>query len=199
MFASRMAGGCGLSAWASNSEVVRATAAEGDGPYLFEETVVPHFAHGPSVRKIPSGYALMHLGCGLHSKAKNCSDAAGDDDETGGSDSKHETGGSDSKPKRAQPKPPGCQNQFSVSVKTAPGLAGPWTNSTRVLLNSGDRAPAWFQTRGKAFTNPAPYVFPNGSALCTSSFGNTFFILATLSWVCVGIRRRRVLLSAVCA
>ena len=44
MFASRMAGGCGLSAWDSNSEVVRATSSQGDGPYLFQETVVcvPH-------------------------------------------------------------------------------------------------------------------------------------------------------------
>lgn len=33
----------------------------------------------------------------------------------------------------------------------------------------------------------------------TSSFGQKFFILATLSWMCVGICRRRVLPSPVCA
>ena len=33
----------------------------------------------------------------------------------------------------------------------------------------------------------------------TSSFGNTFFIWAALSWMCGGIRNRRVLLSPVCA
>ena len=51
MFAARIGGRCGLGAWASNSEIVRAESRAGpSGPFAYVETVVPYFAHGPSVR-----------------------------------------------------------------------------------------------------------------------------------------------------
>ena len=179
----------------------------------------PHFAHGPSVRKTATGFVLMHLGCGLHSKAKNCT-AAGQSAAIASA-----SGAGVGRAAGSKPGPPPCANQFSVSIKTAPGLLGPWTNSTRVLLSSGGREPAWFQRRcgllrrhrttllafcgapgrlhiarvtpharalqhlhfaralqghrlimpspmhparcrGKAFTNPAPFIHPNGTVLC---------------------------------
>ena len=39
------------------------------------------------------------------------------------------------------------------------------------------------------------YAFGHG----TSSLGNIFFILATLSWMCVGVHNRRTLPSPLCA
>lgn len=161
MFASRMVNHCGLSDWGSNSEVVRATAGEGEGPYVYEETVVPHFAHGPSIRKTATGYALVHLGCGVSSKAKNCTGLTTDATDTTADIP------ADAEREPKPPAPPKCQEQFSVSIKTSPSIAGPWTNSSRVHLTSGGRRPAWFSTRGKTFTNPALFVYPNGTALCS--------------------------------
>jgi hypothetical protein len=62
MMVSRFKGHCGLDSWQQNSEIVRATSADPEGPYVYNETVLPIFAHGPSVRKTSSGYLLMHLG-----------------------------------------------------------------------------------------------------------------------------------------
>ncbi len=74
MFASRMVNGCGLSEWTSNSAVVHLTASDAEGPYTLNSTVVPHFAHGPSVRRMQDGgFLMMHLGCGGGGSAKNCS------------------------------------------------------------------------------------------------------------------------------
>ena len=73
LFASRMAFGCGLSEWSENSEIVHATSSDAEGPYTINSTVVPHFAHGPSLRRlVGGGYVLMHLGCGGGGNAKNC-------------------------------------------------------------------------------------------------------------------------------
>lgn len=78
LFASRMAFGCGLSEWSQNSEIVHATSSDAEGPYTINSTVVPHFAHGPSLRRlIGGGFVLMHLGCGGGGNAKNCSAPAG--------------------------------------------------------------------------------------------------------------------------
>ena len=46
MYASRMAGHCGLNTWAWNSELVRATSTDPVGPYTYQETLLPYFAHG---------------------------------------------------------------------------------------------------------------------------------------------------------
>ena len=50
-----MAFGCGLSEWSENSEIVHATSSDAEGPYTINSTVVPHFAHGPSLRQLVGG------------------------------------------------------------------------------------------------------------------------------------------------
>ena len=78
MFVSRMAFGCGLSEWSENSEIVHATSSDAEGPYTINATVVPHFVHGPSLRRlVGGGFVLMHLGCGGGGNAKNCSAPSG--------------------------------------------------------------------------------------------------------------------------
>jgi len=66
MFVSRMGSHCGLDSWQSNSEIIHATSYDPEGPYVYNSTVLPYFAHGPSVREMPggNGYFMMHLGCG---------------------------------------------------------------------------------------------------------------------------------------
>ena len=151
MFASRMVGHCGLDEWGSNSEVIHATSLDGEGPYVVNRTVVPHFAHGPEIRRAATGFVLMHLGCGGGAgHAKNC------------------TPPSDrlTLPPKGKPPPgPRCYGHCSVSIKTSASIYGPWSNSTQVYLNS-TRATPWFQDpHHKGFTNPAPYIYPNGSVL----------------------------------
>lgn len=133
MFLSRMAGHCGLNSWKSNSELVRATATSPLGPFVYAETVLPYFAHGPTVRKLPDGqgFYMMHLGCGypFQEYNTNCSN-----------------GTSNSVPPNVDT---GC-TQFNVSVRTSPSLLGPWSEGTQVYLSSGDAGDdSWFVTSGR--------------------------------------------------
>lgn len=138
MFASRFAGHCGLHSWLHNSEVIRATSVDPEGPYEYAETVLPVFAHGPSVRRMPDGsFILMHLGCGHPNRKtpfiKGCSN---------GTTPAAEGLGQHSPPSsslRPQPSPilPAC-DQFSVFVLTAPSLLGPWSPANKSGNNSSD-------------------------------------------------------------
>eukprot|EP01045_Picozoa_sp_COSAG04_P005319 COSAG04_NODE_245_length_18929_cov_6.708391_5_plen_547_part_00 len=49
LVAAAMRGHCGIGAWGSNSEVVRAVASSPEGPYKYKETLVPRFSHEPNV------------------------------------------------------------------------------------------------------------------------------------------------------
>ena len=152
MFVSRINGSCGLQAWQQNSEIIHATSHDPQGPYKYNSTVLPVFAHGPSVRRTRRGFLLMHLGCGVPfvpyiGDCVNGSTPKGQ----GGSGGK---GGA------------GC-TQFNVSVMTATSIWGPWSSSTQVFLSSGSQSPSWFVTAGgRQFSNPAPHVNNDGSLAC---------------------------------
>ena len=153
MFLSRMAGHCGLNEWGSNSEVIHATSTDPAGPWTYNQSVVPHFSHGPKIRRLANGsYLLMHLGCGeggvLH---RNC---------TNGTSTRAIISTSTSTANL-----PAC-HQFNVSYSLADSLYGPWTPGRQLFLSSNGTDPPWFQTRGKTFTNPAPWPLKNGSILC---------------------------------
>lgn len=237
LFASRMVFGCGLTEWSENSEIVHATSSDAEGPYTVNSTVVPHFAHGPSVRRLGSGggFVLMHLGCGGGGNAKNCSAppgpappgpappvppppspsqhcafSSGVDYKGGGiatikgvssaaeccgacqastkactvavfrgstcflkSSAAHPrncTTCTSCKPtantSSSNPPPhPKCSGPFNVSIKTSLSINGPWSPSEHVGLIPGTQEPSWFEQRGKTFTNPAPYLLPNGSVI----------------------------------
>ena len=66
----------------------------------------------------------------------------------------------------------------------------------------GDRWPRFvYENIGSTCTGAKVCSDACSCNLCvgTSSFGMIFFILATLSWMCVGIHRRKALPSPVCA
>jgi len=64
MMVARMADGCGLNCWEGNSEIAHAVSADPLGPFVFQEIVLPYFAHGPTIHQTPDGtFVLFHLGC----------------------------------------------------------------------------------------------------------------------------------------
>jgi hypothetical protein len=154
-----MAGNCGLNSWQQNSEIVHATSTDPEGPYVYNSTLLPHFAHGPKIRKLKDGsYFMMHLGCGYPFKpyvttCKNGTTKPG-----------LITSADPTNDEPAAAAPPLC-NQFNVSIKTAKSLWGPWTDSQQVYLSSGS-APSWYVPSGRAFSNPSPHVMPDGSLTC---------------------------------
>eukprot|EP01050_Picozoa_sp_SAG11_P016574 SAG11_NODE_2279_length_3579_cov_6.588506_1_plen_344_part_00 len=151
MMVSRFKGHCGLNSWQQNSEIIHATSEDPEGPYTFNTTILPVFAHGPSVRKTSSGYLMMHLGCGVPFKPYIA-------DCTNGSTPKG-SGGSGGNGTS------GC-NQFNVSVMTSPTIWGPWSKSEQVFLSSGSQDPSWYVPSGRQFSNPAPHIKADGSILC---------------------------------
>lgn len=67
MHAARMEGKCGLTSWATNSEIAHFTAASPEGPYTPapNSPILRSFAHGPKPILLPNGgVAMPHLGCG---------------------------------------------------------------------------------------------------------------------------------------
>ena len=127
MFVSRMAGHCGLNAWQQNSEIIHATSVDPVGPYLYNRTLLPTFAHGPSVRKTSDGYMLMHLGCGVPFVPFIHGCHNGTTPKGKGGSGGH--GGAK------------C-TQFNVSVMTSSSLFGPWSKSDPVFLSSGPLPPS---------------------------------------------------------
>jgi hypothetical protein len=158
MFVSRMAGNCGLNSWQQNSEMIHAISTDPQGPYKYNSTILPHFAHGPKIRKINDGFLIMHLGCGVPFKPFK----------TG---CKNGTSGPKTLPQfndEIDADGATC-NQFNVSVMTSKSLYGPWTASQQVFLSS-DPTPAsksWYVPSGRQFSNPAPLQLEDGSILCS--------------------------------
>lgn len=64
--------------------------------------------------------------------------------------------------------PPAVCNQFNVSVRTASTPLGPWSQDHAVLLSTGSKpaSSSWYVQGGRAFSNPSPHLFPNGTVLC---------------------------------
>ena len=49
MYLSRMSESCGLTSWATNSEIVHAVSPTMVGPYVYSDTVLPRFAHNRTI------------------------------------------------------------------------------------------------------------------------------------------------------
>eukprot|EP00617_Octactis_speculum_P016647 CAMPEP_0185745988 /NCGR_PEP_ID=MMETSP1174-20130828/4379_1 /TAXON_ID=35687 /ORGANISM="Dictyocha speculum, Strain CCMP1381" /LENGTH=306 /DNA_ID=CAMNT_0028420311 /DNA_START=26 /DNA_END=946 /DNA_ORIENTATION=- len=156
MFVSRISGHCGLNAWKSNSEIIQASSLDPVGPYIYNQTVVPIFSHGASVRRLPdeadgSGYLMMHLGCGeaFTPYLQGCTNGTTPPSGVG-----------------LTLQSSSC-TQFNVTLRTAPGLSGPWSDGQPVELIGGfnDTAQWWVTTQQRGFTNPAPHVDEGGNLL----------------------------------
>eukprot|EP00049_Salpingoeca_infusionum_P001842 m.51412 g.51412 ORF g.51412 m.51412 type:complete len:389 (+) comp11238_c0_seq1:22-1188(+) len=68
LFVAEMVGGCGLSYWQRNSQVVHATSATVEGPYVKKDVALLPWAHNPQVvvdtRNTTPTFYLFHIGSG---------------------------------------------------------------------------------------------------------------------------------------
>lgn len=82
LFHAQMADGGNLGTWKTNSFVARSTAARVNGPYQFQEMVLPPFAHNPTIRRATDGTFVLYSIGGWHTKPTNArgSSRAGDGD-----------------------------------------------------------------------------------------------------------------------
>lgn len=70
----QMANSCPLGSWKTNSIVglSHSTTGNVEGPYEFAETILPHFAHNPTIRRAPNGtYVVFFIGS-WQTEAKEC-------------------------------------------------------------------------------------------------------------------------------
>jgi hypothetical protein len=67
-----MANHCSLGSWTTNSIVARSVSDDLNGPYQFEQEVLPPFAHNPTIRKLANGtYVIWFIG-GWEMNASHC-------------------------------------------------------------------------------------------------------------------------------
>ena len=144
LFASQFVNNCTLAGWNPGSQVVRAVSDLPEGPYVYAETVFPTFHHNPTVRRLTpeqSGtgaemYLMLMIGDDTAPPAESGAKCAYD----AGKDPHHLEG--------------------YISLASAPTLLGPWTVLSHAVLPPGDTND-W----DAMVTNPAPFIFPNGTAL----------------------------------
>jgi hypothetical protein len=183
---------CSLSAWTTNSASVLATSKEVDGPYTLlgdpepdsiapgnPALIVPPWSHNTFLaRDPPSGeWLLWHIGSGQvpASQWKNCT--GNPDDDTDQPIASMSTPGVSRQQIRASlegssvaPLPVLGDTFF---VATAKSLVGPWNTSVNISATVNqppgvDNATYWAWHK----SNPAPFIFPNGSALVFFSSQN---------------------------
>ena len=179
---------CSLSAWTTNSASVLATSKHVDGPYTLlgdpdpdslapgdPALIVQPWSHNTFLaRDPPSGeWLLWHIGSGQvpPGQWRNCSGEPGHEAQTPAPGvslhqlrSELDAAGS---PQRATPV---AGDAFFIA--TAKNLSGPWNTSAGInaTVNQPPHAPADYWATHKS--NPAPFIFENGSALLFFSSQN---------------------------
>ena len=179
----QMEGGCGLGTWTSNSFVglSRSTTKRVEGPYAFEEPILPTFAHNPTVRRAADGtYVVYFIGswpttpqaCGAsetsapvpRARAATPADAANTAEDA--CDYLHWT-------KDCGPDMPGPMNDTcgpadgadwagnsgcGIAIASSASLRGPWTVRPLVIEDQWASDDVYC-----AHTNPSPVFLPNGA------------------------------------
>ena len=132
--------------WATNSEVVRASSDTPEGPYRFEEVVLPRrpgywdgtMTHNPTIHHHDGTWILFYIGVHL------------------------EIDGSDAPPQRGLTQKE-CAQAFlkkRTGIATAPSITGPWTRRDAPIMDP--RPDAW---DADIISNPAPAIRPDGSVV----------------------------------
>jgi len=150
MYVSRMSDGCGLNCWQGNSEIAHAVSSNPLGPFVYQEIVLPYFAHGPTIHQLSDGtFLLFHLGCSTpdhpmpdHTPCK-CPWHNG-------------TSPENSLEKMGSLRAPLACGSDYIGLNTASSPSGPWTTV-------GQRNPKVKWASGT--TNPGIFVYGNGSVL----------------------------------
>lgn len=131
------------------SEVVRASADTPEGPYTFEEVVLPargaqwwdgRMTHNPFIVKLPQGYALFYIGATYPG-------------ETPSAQTLHRMAAAPGRLGEV------CRwyNTIRIGVALAPSVTGPWTRPQQPTFDIDPDG--WDST---VVTNPSPAVAPDG-------------------------------------
>lgn len=72
MFASEILNNCGLYAWTTNSQVIRAVSEAPYGPYRKVQVILPPFAHDANVMEAPTGEVVLYVTALAGVKPRDC-------------------------------------------------------------------------------------------------------------------------------
>lgn len=157
LLVSEIAGHCGMSAWGRMSQSVRAVADSPEGPYTRAATVVGTESHNTYYAYSPPDktHLMYTIFEGISPESCNpyfpCTDGT-------------TPGGQGLHPPHGWPRMH-CPNNSSKGgrgvVHWAKDIAGPWQSVGPVTVDWGPRG----QPPNGGVSNPAPYVFPNGTVL----------------------------------
>jgi hypothetical protein len=129
------------------SEVVRAVSARPEGPYVFQEQVLPargtefwdgRMTHNPTIHKYGDTYLLFYIGGTYEGPSPSAEELRA---------------GTTTQPNE-------CYASICIGLATAPSVLGPWTRPDEPVL--GPRPNKW---DGSIVTNPAPCVLADGRIL----------------------------------
>ena len=153
LFVSQMVNNCSLDYYGTNSEIIRAESDSPGGPFVYALTVVPVFAHNPTVRITNDGTFLLYMiGNGLSlEKPVNCSKNAN----TENIHMKHQK-----RYRRFE------DSTSDIHIAYSNSVYGPWSILPVSFINP--KASPIFDC---AWTNPSPVVFENDSVLMAFTGG----------------------------
>lgn len=156
LFVSEIAGSCGISTWSRMSQGVHAVSKSVAGPYQRVGVIIPTQAHNIYyIQNPPDGLHLIyHIFGGDNPESCNpylsCTNGS-----TPGSH-----GGL--RPPPTPWAPPTCPFVSGAHVHWAKSLDGPWISAGLIQAN---RTGMPNSTDQSGTSNPAPYIFPNGTVL----------------------------------
>jgi predicted GH43/DUF377 family glycosyl hydrolase len=130
--------------WLTNSEIVRAVADKPEGPYVFQEVVLPprgdqywdgKMTHNPAIRKVGDTYLLYYTGTTYEGDMPT-----------------QETQLQNDSPKKLD-----AHRHERIGLATSKSVLGPWTRPNKPILDVNPDS--WDKY---LVSNPAPVVMPDG-------------------------------------
>jgi len=191
IFHAQMSHNCGVfQSWMTNSFVGRSVSTTGDvgGPYQFEQTVIPEFAHNPQTRKLLDGsYAIFMIGgwhenpchCGFPEDGTSCPkqnttsiEASAFPSMDGSSATCSFRNWTKNACPSTMPGPngdccgPNLNSGCGISIAHSETFEGPWTVTPLKITDQWDSDQVFC-----AHTNPSPVVLPNGTIVMAFNAG----------------------------
>eukprot|EP01048_Picozoa_sp_COSAG05_P022766 COSAG05_NODE_4677_length_1414_cov_1.565779_1_plen_398_part_00 len=154
LLVSQIAGHCGMSTWSRLSTSVRATALQPEGPYKFAEMIVGSESHNTIYAYSPTDQVHLMYSIFEGTWPQSCNPTPACTDGT-------TPGGKGLHPPALPNNTCGGSPGGRSVVHWAKSFAGPWSSVGPVTVDWG----AGGQPPNGGLSNPAPYIFPNGSVL----------------------------------
>lgn len=154
LFVAQMVNNCSLRYWGTNSEIIRAESEFPGGPYSYAQSVVPVFAHNPTIRRTRDGTFLLYMiGNGQSAgEPVNCSKDA------------EELSNIPQKTDQENEKFTGPSRHIHIAYSRS--VYGPWD-----ILPVSFTNPNASKIFDCSWSNPSPVVFENDSVLMAFTGG----------------------------